>query len=223
MANETPSAAGREKIKAGFLRIVDPAARLLVRLDVRPNTLTGWGIVFSLLAGLLIGGGAFLAGLLAVALAGLSDVLDGNVARLSGKDSRFGAFYDSVLDRYSEGFILTGLAWHFAGGPAFFGPPEAPSPGTVAVIVLAATGSFLVSYTRARAEGLGISCKVGLLQRPERFVLILLALLCGALPGWGYGLMKAVLVLLALLANATAVQRILFLRRQLVGQESRNP
>jgi CDP-diacylglycerol--glycerol-3-phosphate 3-phosphatidyltransferase len=219
MANECPSERGRGKIKAGFLRFVGPAARLLVRLEVRPNTLTTWGLGFSLLAGVLIGGGAFLAGLGAVALAGLCDVLDGQVARLSERVSPFGAFYDSVLDRFSEGFILTGLAWHFAGGPAPFGTPEAPSPATVAVILLAMTGSFLVSYTRARAEGLGISCRIGLLQRPERFALILLALLLGAIPGPGYLLMKAALVLLALLANGTAVQRVLHLRRELAGRK----
>jgi CDP-diacylglycerol---glycerol-3-phosphate 3-phosphatidyltransferase len=219
MAKVNPSETGREKIRAGFLRIVGPAGRLLVRLDIRPNTLTSWGIGFSLLAGLLIGGGAFFLGLWTVALAGLCDVLDGQVARLSGRASRFGAFYDSVLDRFSEGFILTGLAWHFAGGASLFASPEAPSPGTVAVILLAATGSFLVSYTRARAEGLGIDCRIGLLQRPERFALILIALALGAVPGCGSLLMKAALVLLALLANGTAVQRILYLHRELAGRE----
>jgi CDP-diacylglycerol--glycerol-3-phosphate 3-phosphatidyltransferase len=77
----------------------------------------------------------------------------------------------------------------------------------------------MVSYTRARAEGLGISCRIGLLQRPERFVLILLALALGAIPGHGYPLMKAALVLLALLANGTAVQRVLHLRRELAGRK----
>lgn len=218
MADGSPSETGRERVKAGFLRIVDPAGSLLVRRDVSPDTLTAWGIGFSGLAGVLIGGGTFFAGFWMVALAGLCDVLDGQVARLSGRASRFGAFYDSVLDRYSEAFILTGLAWHFAGGPAFFAPPAAPSPWTVVVILLALTGSFMVSYTRARAEGLGISCKIGLLQRPERFVLLLLALLFGAIPGWGYVLMKALLVLLAVLANGTAIQRILYLKRELAGR-----
>lgn len=206
----------RQRIQAGFLRILSPAVRLLVRLQVRPNTLTNWGLGFGLLAGVLIGGGAFLAGLGAVALSGLCDVLDGQVARSSQQASPFGAFYDSVLDRFSEGFILTGLAWHFAGGPAFGAvPPEASSPATVAVILLALTGSFLVSYARARAEGLGISCRIGLLQRPERFVILMAALALGTIPGHGYDLMKGALVLLAILANGTAVQRIRHLHRAL--------
>jgi CDP-diacylglycerol--glycerol-3-phosphate 3-phosphatidyltransferase len=206
----------RQRIQTGFLRILSPAVRLLVRLQVRPNTLTNWGLGFGLLAGVLIGGGAFLAGLGAVALSGLCDVLDGQVARSSQQASPFGAFYDSVLDRFSEGFILTGLAWHFAGGPAFGAvPPEASSPATVAVILLALTGSFLVSYARARAEGLGISCRIGLLQRPERFVILMAALALGTIPGHGYDLMKGALVLLAILANGTTVQRIRHLHRAL--------
>ncbi len=161
---------------------------------------------------------AFAAGLGAVALSGLCDVLDWQVARGSQKASPFGAFYDSVMDRFSEGFILTGLAWHFAGGPASGAvSPEACSPATVAVILLALTGSFLVSYARARAEGLGIACRIGLLQRPERFVLLMAALALGTIPGRGYVLMKGVLVLLALPANGTAVQRILHLHRVLKG------
>ncbi|MCE5281294.1 MAG: CDP-alcohol phosphatidyltransferase family protein [Deltaproteobacteria bacterium] len=206
----------RQRSQTGLLRILSPAVRLLVRLQVRPNTLTNWGLGFGLLAGVLIGGGAFLAGLGAVALSGLCDVLDGQVARSSQQTSPFGAFYDSVLDRFSEGFILTGLAWHFAGGPAFGAvPPKASSPATVAVILLALTGSFLVSYARARAEGLGISCRIGLLQRPERFVILMAALALGTIPGHGYDLMKGALVLLAILANGTAVQRIRHLHRAL--------
>jgi CDP-diacylglycerol--glycerol-3-phosphate 3-phosphatidyltransferase len=138
-----------------------------------------------------------------LALAGICDTLDGQLARQSGAESRFGAFLDSTLDRYGEVAVFMGLAWHFSGGIA------------LVFIILALAGSFMVSYTRARAEGLGLECRSGWMQRPERIILLVIGSLAGALPVVGPTLMKLALLILAALTNFTAAQRILYVRTHL--------
>ena len=204
----------KERGRSYFL----PLARWLASRGVTPDALTVAGLAFSLLAAMLFARGDFLAAAFVLVLTGLCDMLDGDVARLSGAASPFGAFLDSTLDRAGEGALLAGLAYFYftrAGGGvvwvraeesgARFGDPDGL---TLAVLALATLVlSFLVSYTRARAEGLGLECKVGMMERPER----LLALLGGALLGPRF--MPGVLGILFLLTLVTVLQRVYHVRR----------
>jgi len=194
-------------------KIFGPVANLLGRLNVSPNFFTILGFVFSLAAGLSFAFAAELptltvysqiffirlAGIL-ILLSALCDIFDGAVARASGRQSRFGAYLDSVLDRYSETAVLTGLIYFFAVSGDII---------HTVVTVLVLVGSIFVSYTKARAEGLGVECKVGLMERPERLILLII----GAIAG-GYILLGA-LWLLAVLTHITAVQRILHTRKNI--------
>jgi CDP-diacylglycerol--glycerol-3-phosphate 3-phosphatidyltransferase len=200
-------------------KIFNPIAVLLGRLKVSPNFFTVLGFLFSLAAGISfalaaelpaltfysagffirLGGGLIL-------LSGLCDIFDGAVARASGKESAFGAFLDSVLDRYSETAALTGLIYYFA---------VSGSITYTIVTVLVLGGSVFVSYAKARAEGLGVECRVGIMERPERLILLII----GAL-GAGY-ILLASLWLLALLSHITAIQRILHTRKILRQSQGR--
>ena len=153
--------------------------------------------------------------------AGTCDALDGYIARKTGKDSRFGSFLDSTLDRFGEMFIFMGLAWHFSGVAAYVAGHEGnavdfPSPLTVMFIILAIAGSFMVSYTRVRAEALGISCRIGLMQRPERLTLLIIGSIPGFVPVIGPFVMKSTIILLAVLTNYTVIQRVVHVRNQLI-------
>jgi soluble lytic murein transglycosylase len=174
----------------------DPVGRLLFRLHLRPNHLTLCGLGVSLLtAGAFVAGRTRLAGVLLI-LAGLFDFFDGSLARVSGQVTPFGAFLDSVIDRYSDLVVLLGIVVLFARTPNARG----------AVIAMAGlVGSVMVSYTRARAESLGVDCHVGMMERPERMI----CLIAGAL----LDLLEPALWVLAILANLTALQRIAFTRR----------
>src|SRR2546430_5204067 len=174
----------------------DPVGRLLFRLKLRPNHLTLCGLVVSLLtAAAFVDGRTRLAGVLLI-LAGLFDFFDGSLARASGQVTPFGAFLDSVIDRYSDLVVLLGIVVLFARTPNARG----------AVIAMGGlVGSVMVSYTKARAESIGIECNVGMMERPER----LICLIAGAL----LDLLEPALWVLAILANITALQRIAFTRR----------
>ncbi len=210
----------REKDKERYLRVVEPLGNLFARLGVHPNILSFAGLVLSVVAGLIYSTGNFLLGGCMVILSGTCDVLDGLLARKTGKVSKFGAFFDSTLDRFGEVVIFAGIAWYFAGGESFL-PMISPSPDTggspwaVVFIILAIAGSFMVSYTRARAEGLGVECKVGLMQRPERITLLILGSLLGGIPVVGNLIMEITLFLLAISANITAVHRMIYVKVQL--------
>lgn len=177
--------------------IIDPIVGLLARLGVSPNALTVAGFAINVVAGVLIGLGHLTAGGLVMALIAMPlDAFDGSLARATSRQSRFGGFLDSVLDRLAEAAILTGLAAYFAW-----------QGDTLSVVVtfVALAGSFMVSYTRARAEGLGLECRVGLFSRLGRVILLAAGLI----------LSQPVIMiwLLAVLSNATALQRILHVRR----------
>jgi len=142
-------------------------------------------------------------------LTALFDVLDGTVARRSGRSSTFGAFYDSTLDRVADGAVLGGLAIFFARNDVLHGvPPWAGTP-MVAVTLLCIIGTFLTSYTRARAEALGLDAKVGIMQRPERVTLLSApqAFFGLALHGW---VLMGIVTLLTVTACITACQRIAY-------------
>jgi phosphatidylglycerophosphate synthase len=203
-----------EKIKRQFLRMTAPVCHFLSSLGVSPNAISFTGLILSMAAGLCYGGGLFFWGGLVLIVAGICDVLDGQMARQSGRHSLFGAFIDSAIDRFSEIFIFMGFAWYFSGNP---GNETSAIPGSfvVLIIILALSGSFMVSYTRARAEGLGVDCKVGWMQRPERIIFLVLGSLLTGILAEGNLVMIGTLLLIAVLGNYTAIQRILYVRNQL--------
>jgi CDP-diacylglycerol--glycerol-3-phosphate 3-phosphatidyltransferase len=210
-----------QKNRDRYLYCITPLGNLLARLRIHPNVITLLGLALSATAGLIYSTGSFFWAAWFLVLAGSCDALDGHLARLTGRSSPFGAFFDSTMDRFGEVLIFIGLAWHFSGGSAgAFGDvsdaARVQSPFSVALIILAASGSMMVSYTRARAEALGVECKVGWMQRPERLVMLILGSLLAALPVVGLVLMKLTLLTLALTANITAVQRVVHVRKQLM-------
>jgi CDP-diacylglycerol--glycerol-3-phosphate 3-phosphatidyltransferase len=123
------------------------------------------------------------------------------------------------VDRYSDLFPFAGMAYYFSGGKSLVGDLSAadPSPLTIIAIIMTIAGSFMVSYTRARAEGLGVDCREGIMQRPERITFLIIGSLLGAIPVVGLVLIKATLVILAVTTNATALSRILHTRRMLAS------
>lgn len=193
-------------IIAGYLRIISPIADLLVRWKVSPNTLTTVGTLCTLAGSVAYGMGHIRTGGWIIGITAIFDVLDGTVARRTGKSSVFGAFYDSTLDRVADGGVLLGLAYFFATSAQY------QSLEMVVVCFLCLIGTYLISYTRARAEALGIDAKVGIMQRPERVVL-----LCApqAFIGLAMGglVLKGIVVVLTVTAWWTAVHRILFVRK----------
>lgn len=191
---------GAERWRGWAQAMLEGPAQALDRAGLHPNGVTLAGFLLSVGAGILVGldlrGGAALLWL----LGGLCDALDGTLARRSGKASPFGAFLDSTLDRYSDAAVLLGLgaAWQRAG--MAWG-------GWIAAWAL--LGALMVSYTRARGEGLGVSVREGFFTRAERFLLLLLAMLTG----W-YG---PLLIGFAVLAHLTALQRMARVWRLLQG------
>ena len=190
----------------GYLRAIEPVAALLVKLRINPNTLTTIGTLFTVSGGVAFALGHIRTGGIIIGVTAIFDVLDGTVARRTGQSTVFGAFYDSTLDRVADGALLGGLAFFYATHPVYHNTPM------LAVSLLGIVGTFLVSYTRARAEGLGIDAKVGVMQRPERVVLLSVpqAFFGVVFNGW---VLAGVVSLLALTAWITAIQRILFVRR----------
>jgi len=199
--------------------IFRPLAGALVKRGVKPDHLTYAGLGFSLLAALLLSRGDFLPAAFLLGLSGLCDMMDGDVARATNSSSQFGAFLDSTLDRIGEGALLAGLAtyyfyraqggalWIQGGmeGGARWGDPEGRTMAFLALATLIL--SFMISYTRARAEGLGLECKVGIMERPERMLLLALGALLG------YRFMPGILGLLFLLTLVTVGQRVYHVRR----------
>jgi soluble lytic murein transglycosylase len=182
----------------------DPAGRVLFRLHLRPNHLTVAGLAASLVAaGCFIAGQTRTAGLVLI-VAGLLDLLDGSLARASGQVTAFGAFLDSVIDRYSDIAVMLGIVVLYA---------RTPNPRGALVAMAGLAGSVMVSYTKARAESIGVECNVGMMERPER----LICLIAGAV----LDVMEPALWVLAVLANLTAVQRIVFTRRMMRAEPRR--
>lgn len=172
-------------------RITDPIVAVLARVGVAPNHLTLLGFAGNVGAGALAGSGQFLAAGLLTLVASALDLLDGALARATGRASAFGAVLDSALDRLSEAAVLGGLAFYFA---------QRGEREEVMLCFAALAGSMLVSYMRARAQSYGLDLREGLFTRPER-VLVL---------GGGFiiGQVRIALWILAVLANATALQRL---------------
>jgi CDP-diacylglycerol--glycerol-3-phosphate 3-phosphatidyltransferase len=194
-----------------------PVERALVASGTSPHALTTLGLALSAAAGLSAGYGSFTAAGILYLSSGILDVLDGRVARRSGRSSRSGALFDSVCDRWGEFAILAGLAFalrvHNTG---------------LASVLLATAGSQMVSYTRARAEGLGVSLSVGLMQRSERIVLVGLGLLAaGAFATVGREILTATLLVVGGMSSITAVRRLYLgwsaLAKQDAEEKSKRP
>ena len=213
-----------EKNRERYLKIITPLGKWFSRKGIHPNTLSLIGLLLSAAAGFVYSCGAFFWAAWVVVAAGICDTLDGLIARHTKKNSTFGAYLDSTLDRYSDMFFFLGLAYYFSGGtnPWVDHLPRAHGEmhlWTVMILFLAVTGSFMVSYARARAEGLGVPCRGGMMQRPERMVLLIIGSLLGAIPGIGEVLLKGVLIILAVSTHLTAIYRIIVVRNQLLKEK----
>jgi CDP-diacylglycerol--glycerol-3-phosphate 3-phosphatidyltransferase len=184
-----------------FKGILDPIGAFFNRLGIYPNTMTLLGLAGNVVGAVLIALGYLTIGGMVVLVMGLVDTLDGTMARLRGMPSEFGAFVDSVTDRYSELLIFGGLLYYFVQKGDWV---------SVMGIYLAASGSVLVSYVRARAASVGMDTKIGFLGRFERY-LVLAPTIILRIPMLGVWI-------IAIFANITALQRILDVRRQALEQ-----
>ncbi|KQR66864.1 DUF4833 domain-containing protein [Pedobacter sp. Leaf176] len=231
----------RDRLQLGIYKVINPFVKGLIRIGLTPNAVTSIGLVLNIGVAVIfvlgaektnrgdmsyIGWGGAL-----VLFAGLFDMLDGQVARLGNMSSKFGALYDSVLDRYSEMIMFLGICYYLVAHHYFLSSLFA---------FVALIGSMMVSYTRARAEGLGVECKGGLMQRPERVVTIgVFAIACGIaghfiggdykvyLPGISFHIFETMsiftlpITLMAVLTNITAIKRLQEAKKGLEAQERR--
>lgn len=193
-----------ELLREPMYRLTGPVVRWMIRKGIHPNAVTTAGFIVTLFAGLFFHQDHVRTAGLFVLLGGLFDLLDGRVARESGLASKFGSFYDSTLDRISEIVVYLGLASLYNNVLSRGG-----DVAMVYVVMLAMGGALMVSYTRARAQGLGLDCRVGLMQRPERIVLLGAASMVFGLDFDGLFL-SLVIILVAVLTNITAIHRIVW-------------
>jgi CDP-diacylglycerol--glycerol-3-phosphate 3-phosphatidyltransferase len=203
--------AGLESLRSGVYRIIDPLTDWLTRNHVHPNLLTTLGFLVTMSSAFAFDQHHVRTAGLLILMGGFFDILDGRVARLSKLGSKFGAFYDSTLDRISEIAVFLGILSLYNDYRLELG-----DVGMIYLIMLAMAGSLMISYTRARAESLGLDCRVGLMPRAERVVLIGCASLFFG-ESWDGLILKIVIVVLAVLTNLTAVQRIVWVYRHARG------
>ena len=182
--------------KTPFQRLGDPVARALLRARVRPNHLTVVGLGVSIVAALALADGRLRVGALLLALAGLFDFFDGSLARLANSVSAYGAFLDSVVDRYSDLVVLLGVVLYYH---------RAADTQGVLLTMITMVGTIMISYTKARAQSIGLACEIGLMERPERLIVLI--------AGATFNVLTPAVTVLAVLTNVTALQRILYTRR----------
>jgi CDP-diacylglycerol--glycerol-3-phosphate 3-phosphatidyltransferase len=195
----------RKAIEKRLVAVFSPIINWMVRRRVHPNVLSTIGFLVTMSSAFAFGYNHIRTAGVLILLGGAFDLFDGRVARATGLASKFGAFYDSTLDRISEIAVYIGLlslynTYH----------PQLGDVGTIYAIMLAMGGSLMISYTRARAEGLGIDCKVGLMQRGERVVMIGLAALIFGGESSGLAL-RVVIIMVAILTILTAFHRIIWI------------
>ncbi|HET6349120.1 MAG TPA: CDP-alcohol phosphatidyltransferase family protein [Candidatus Krumholzibacteria bacterium] len=196
----------KRAIQHSARRVLDPVVGGLASFGVSPMLVSAFGLAFSLWGAVVVARGSLLGGGVFLLIAGLCDVLDGDLARRLNRASAFGAFIDSLLDRVSEFAYFGGILMYVLRRPN-----DVPTYEPV-VILIAMMGSVLTSYARARAEGLGYQCKVGVMERPERIGLLALGLIAG------YRFLMAVMMLLAISTLVTVVQRIRHVQRASTGR-----
>ena len=167
------------------------------RTNIHPNTFTITGLIVTIVAAITLTHNLFLGGLL-ILIGGFFDLLDGAVAKAQNKFTDFGAFLDSVVDRYSDAFLFLGFTWHFFNIKSLTG---------IWMSLGSMVGALLISYTRARAEGMGKDCKVGIMERPERVLLMAF----GAITGW----VEPVMGIMFVLTHVTVIQRIYHVRKMM--------
>lgn len=187
-----------DRWKNGYLNALQPIVDLLTKLNVHPNTFTTTGFLMGCAAAYFVAMGSIRLGACFILLSGLCDSIDGQLARSSGRVTKFGALYDSSLDRYGEVIFFFGMAFFFIDNSWYL---------TSIAIAVGLGGSLMVSYVRARAEGLGFECKVGLLQRAERLLLLGIGGLIHL-----YVFVTAIWIV-AIMSNVTAIQRIVHVWR----------
>lgn len=221
-------------------QLINPLIQLLIKMRVTPNMVTAFGLGINLFATVIFIYGAEFgsrsdhtyvgwAGA-TILIAGLFDMIDGRLARMSNQANPYGALFDSVIDRYSEMIMFFGICYYFVSQDYFLSSIFA---------FIAMIGSLMVSYTRARAEGLGVECSVGLMQRPERILIIgVSAMMCGIFSSWTGGnfeinvswlpvpifetifIFSFPITLLAIFANVTAIRRLLYSKKELASRTS---
>jgi phosphatidylglycerophosphate synthase len=178
---------------------LNQAAKFCQQQGFTPNQLTLAGLAFSFLSGWIYASGHFFLGALVLILGSFGDMLDGPLARLTNRSSKFGAFLDSTVDRYSDFFLFGGVALFYARNDQV---------GTFLIVMGIIMGAYVTSYTKARAENFIESCSVGTFERPERLIVLAFGSIL-------YPLMPVALWILLIGTNATAIQRILFTKKQL--------
>lgn len=183
--------------RKNFKGLLDPIGQYLIKLGLHPNSMTLLGLAGNMVGAVFLALGHMTIGGVFILLSGPFDALDGTMARLLGQTTKFGAFVDSVTDRWSEMFIFLGLLIYYV---------QRGEVLLCVLVFLATMGSVMVSYTKARAETLGFNCNVGVLTRLERYLVLAPALLFN-LPWIG-------VIIIALLANITALQRAFYVRGQ---------
>jgi CDP-diacylglycerol--glycerol-3-phosphate 3-phosphatidyltransferase len=187
------------RVKESARAVLDPVVRLAIAMRLTPNTITVIGLVITIVASALVGLGFLVPGAALLTAGSLLDAVDGALARAQGSGTAFGGFLDSTLDRSGEAIVYIGIgAWLLASQPEPAGPMLA--------LMVALAGSFLVSYSHARAQGIGLAADVGLAPRTERLVLVIGGIFLAGI-GFSAGLV-AILVILATLTVATVIQRI---------------
>ncbi|MEM9548845.1 MAG: CDP-alcohol phosphatidyltransferase family protein [Bacteroidota bacterium] len=219
--------------------IINPFIKLLIKIGITPNMITFAGLILNILASIVLIYGAEkgermdhgfvgMAGFI-ILLGGLMDMIDGRLARVANMSSDYGALFDSVLDRYSEMFMFLGICYYLVSYDYFLSSIFA---------FIAMIGSVMVSYTRARAEGLGVSASVGIMQRPERILLIgIAAIACGLfsemyggefkidIEGLPFPLFETITIftlpifILSIMANVTAIRRLMHARKIILKSE----
>jgi CDP-diacylglycerol--glycerol-3-phosphate 3-phosphatidyltransferase len=200
---------GRARQAPTAAEVRELARNRLIESRLTPNAISLTGLVLNVVAAVLVTQRLFFLAGLAFIAGSLMDMLDGRYSRMSGKGTPFGAFLDSTIDRVEEGVVLTAVAAYFA---------DRGDELAVGAVVLTVVGSYMVSYTRARAEALGVECKVGLATRPVRVVILSAGLLFAKGASLGdFELLEPAIYLLAGLTVLTTFQRVMHVRRQLVG------
>lgn len=193
-------------IKNYFRSLLDPLVSLFSYMGISPIAITVSGVLISLVGAFMVASGRLFYGAVALVLSGLCDIIDGSLARKGEKVTIFGAFLDSTVDRLAELAYFGALVFYYMG--------KTPVNGFYVFLVLVSlSGSILTSYARARSEGLGVSCEVGILERPERIVLLLVGLVFGG------SLLIAILVILAFLTVFTFIQRVIHVGKLTMGKD----
>lgn len=195
-----------DQLRVRFKGVLDPVGAFFNRLGIMPNTMTIIGLVGNILGAIMVSQGELTLGGILILVMGPVDALDGTMARLRGMAGEFGALVDSVTDRYSELVIFAGLLYYYV---------SQDNELAALVVFAAAAGSVLVSYIRARAQSIGYDTKVGILTRVERYLVLA--------PSLVFNIPMVGLWIIAILANVTALQRIVDVRRQVREAHSQKP